>query len=78
MGPFGDSRKWLLTPPVSETYTEQMGRSPRNKTVADRTVTVRLTRAEVQTLKKASFRHESIGQTLRRLALSPSPQPTQS
>ena len=47
-----------------------MGRSPRNKTVADRTVTVRLTRAEARQLKAASFRHESLGQTLRRLALS--------
>ena len=46
-----------------------MGRSPRNKTVADRTVTVRLTRAEVQTLKKWQMRHQSVGQVLRELAL---------
>ncbi len=42
----------------------------KKRPVRSEYVTVRLTRAEVQTLKKASFRHESIGQTLRRLALS--------
>ena len=47
-----------------------MSRTPRNKSVAATIVTVRLTRAEAKVLKDAALRHESLGQVLRRLALT--------
>ena len=50
-------------------YFGGMTRTPRNETPATKVVAVRLTKAEIATLRTVATPRESLGQTLRRLAL---------